>query len=172
MIDDETMRSLADPDLEQHFLTSPTKIRTLLEAADIQAGDQVLELGAGVGTIARNLPVDISLTLVELDSRLADHLISDVPHGRVLIGDAIAAVTTEPFDVLIGSLPNEVTSRLLEMLPLLTFRTAVLAVGEFADLGSLSSSFDWSELTTMSGADFTPPQPEVSRLVRVVPRQR
>ena len=73
------------------------------------------------------------------------------------------------FDVLIGNLPNHVTESLLALIPGLTFRVAVLAVGESTDLDLLGHDFSWSEVTTITGHDFLPPQPSVSRIVRVVP---
>jgi hypothetical protein len=76
------------------------------------------------------------------------------------------------FDVLIGNLPNRVTESLLKLVPGLTFRVAVLAVGESTDLDQLGSHFSWSEVTRITGEDFVPPQPSVSRIVRVVPADR
>lgn len=170
MIDDETLTSLADPRLEQHFLTSPRKIQDLLIAADIRTGDRVIELGAGVGTIAQHFPPDIALTLVELDHRLVTHLRTNVPHAQVHAGDALKIALTQSFDVLIGSLPNAVTEKLLAMLSKLNFRTAVLAIGSSTDPSRFRLDFEWFEVTRMTGDDFTPPQPEVSRLVKITPR--
>ena len=73
------------------------------------------------------------------------------------------------FDVLIGNLPNTVTESLLKLMPGLTFRVAVLAVGESTDLDQLGPHFSWSEVTRITGDDFVPPQLSVSRIVRVVP---
>ena len=76
------------------------------------------------------------------------------------------------FDVLIGNLPNTVTESLLRLLPELTFRVAVLAVGESANLDQLGPDFSWSEVARITGDDFVPPQLSVSRIVRVVPADR
>jgi hypothetical protein len=76
------------------------------------------------------------------------------------------------FDVLIGNLPNRVTESLLGLIPDLTFRVAVLAVGESTDLDRLGPDFSWSEITRITGDDFVPPQPSVSRIVRVLPVTR
>jgi hypothetical protein len=54
-------------------------------------------------------------------------------------------------------------------MPSLSFRTAVLAVGESTDLDQLGAGFSWSEVTRVTGGDFLPPQPSVSRIVQVVP---
>jgi hypothetical protein len=92
-----------------------------------------------------------------------------VPHAKVLQGDALTMVQQLSFDVLIGNLPHVVTESLLGLLPRLSFRIAVLAVGESTDLDVLGHGFSWSEVTRTTGDDFLPPQPTVSRIVRVVP---
>ncbi len=166
---DREMAASADPEFEQHFLVSSEKLSKLISAAGIRPTDNVLEVGAGIGTVARELPRSRSLTLVELDSRLLGFLRQNVPHANVVQGDALKIVSSMSFDVLIGNLPNRVTESLLRVMPGLSFRTAVLAVGESTDLGQLGTGFSWSEVTRISGDDFLPPQLGVSRIVRVVP---
>jgi hypothetical protein len=109
-----------------------------------------------------------NLTLVELDSRLLGYLRQNVPNANVVQGDALEIVRAITFDVLIGNLPNRITESLLKLIPSLSFRTAVLAVGESTDLDQLGAGFSWSEVARISGDDFLPPQRSVSRLGRVV----
>jgi 16S rRNA A1518/A1519 N6-dimethyltransferase RsmA/KsgA/DIM1 with predicted DNA glycosylase/AP lyase activity len=170
--DDHEIAALADPNLGQYFLNSPEKLAKLVAAADIRPEDDVLEVGAGVGTVARVLPRSKSLTLVEFDSRLIGRLRRNVPRAHLVHGDALEIIRTISFDVLIGNLPHRVTESLIALLPGLSFRTAVLSVGESADLGQLGASLSWSEVTRVSGDDFLPPQPGVSRIVRVAPARR
>jgi len=166
---DREIAAHADPDFEQHFLVSPEKLSKLVSAAGIRPTDDVLEVGAGIGTVARELPRSRSLTLVELDDRLFGHLQQNVPHANVVQGDALEIISTMSFDVLIGNLPHMVTESLLRLMPSLTFRTAVLAVGETTDLDQLGADFSWSEVAKITGNDFLPPQSGVSRIVRVAP---
>jgi hypothetical protein len=91
-----------------------------------------------------------------------------VPHAKVLQGDALEIIQKVSFDVLIGNLPNAVTESLLELVPGLSFRIAILAIGESADLNQLGGAFSWSEVTRITGDDFLPPQRSVSRIVKVV----
>jgi 16S rRNA A1518/A1519 N6-dimethyltransferase RsmA/KsgA/DIM1 with predicted DNA glycosylase/AP lyase activity len=166
---DDEIAAQADPVLGQHFLVSPEKLAKLVAAAGIRPTDNVVELGAGAGTVARELPRPGSLTLIEFDSRLLGFLRQNVPYAHVVHGDALEIVRTISFDVLIGNLPHQVTDMLLEMMPRLSFRTAVLSVSESADLDRLGTGFAWSEVATTTGDDFVPPQLAVSRLVRIVP---
>jgi 16S rRNA A1518/A1519 N6-dimethyltransferase RsmA/KsgA/DIM1 with predicted DNA glycosylase/AP lyase activity len=166
-MDDQELSQLADPEFQQYFLVSPRKIAKIFDAAEIESNDRVLELGAGVGTVARHAPPCRSLTVVEYDPRLIDHLRANVPSATVVQGDALEVIREIPFDVLIGNLPNYVTDSLIGILDSLPFRTAVLAVGESADLGRLRPRFALTEVTTISGDDFLPSQPSVSRIVKV-----
>jgi 16S rRNA A1518/A1519 N6-dimethyltransferase RsmA/KsgA/DIM1 with predicted DNA glycosylase/AP lyase activity len=127
---DREIAANADPKLQQHFLVSPQKLTELVSAAGIRPTDDVLEVGAGIGTVARQLPRSRTLTLVELDDRLVGFLRENVPHANVVQGDALEMIRLMSFDVLIGNLPNKVTESLLGLLPILKFRVAVLAVGE------------------------------------------
>ena len=89
MMDDRELSTLADPAFHQYFLVSPEKLALIFGAADIRPDDRVLEVGAGVGTVARHMPLCKSLTVVELDQRLIERLRSNVPHANVLQGDAL-----------------------------------------------------------------------------------
>ena len=169
MESDREIAARADPKLQQHFLVSAEKLSKLIAAADIRPTDDVLEVGAGIGTVARALPRSRSLTLVEFDRRLIESIRQNVPHATVVQGDALDIISGLSFDVLIGNLPNTVTESLLKILRSLSFRTAVLAVGESTDLDRLGGEFSWSEVTRITGDDFIPPQPSISRIVRVVP---
>lgn len=169
MLSDREIAARADPRFGQHFLVSPKKLSKLVAAAGILPADDVLEVGAGIGTVARELPRSRSLTVVELDDRLLAHLRQNVPHAKIVQGDALEIIRTMPFDVLIGNLPHAVTESLLKIFPALSFRTAVLALGEATDLDRLGGGFAWSEVTKTTGGDFLPPQSGVSRIVRIVP---
>ncbi|WP_199430845.1 rRNA adenine N-6-methyltransferase family protein [Qaidamihabitans albus] len=169
-MNNDELSVLADPMFEQYFLISREKLTLLFEAAGIRPDDTVLEVGAGAGTVARNMPPCKSLTVAELDTRLIDTLRRQVPHATVVQGDALRLVKELPYDVLIGNLPNVVTEELVDVLPELTFRTAVLAAGQHTDFDRLRDTFDITEVTTITGSDFAPPQPSVSRIVRLVRR--
>lgn len=172
MPSDHEIAAHADPALQQHFLVSEEKLSKLVEAAGIRPTDHVVEAGAGIGTIARVLPPSASLTVIELDKRLTGFIRQNAPRARVLQGDALELIPAIPSDVLIGNLPNTVTESLLKLLPRLSFRTAILAVGESTDLDQLGTAFAWSEVTRITGDDFLPPQPSVSRVVKVIRKER
>jgi 16S rRNA A1518/A1519 N6-dimethyltransferase RsmA/KsgA/DIM1 with predicted DNA glycosylase/AP lyase activity len=117
MQDDREFAARADPKFQQHFLVSAEKLAELIAAAGIRPTDDVLEVGAGIGTVARTLPRSRSLTLVELDERLIGSLRQNAPHANVGHGDALDIIRSFSFDVLIGNLPNSVTESLLKLTP-------------------------------------------------------
>jgi 16S rRNA A1518/A1519 N6-dimethyltransferase RsmA/KsgA/DIM1 with predicted DNA glycosylase/AP lyase activity len=167
MIEDKDLSACADQGLEQYFLVSREKLAQLVAAGGVRPTDRVMEVGAGAGTVARELPPCQKLTLVEYDTRLIETIEANVPRAEVIQGDALELVRDLEFDVLFSNLPNLVTESLIEILPELEFRTAVLAIGKESDLSRLSEEFQVDEITTISGSDFTPPQPSISRIVRV-----
>lgn len=166
-MNNDELRVIAAPSFGQHFLVSPEKLRLLVDAAGIRSDDTVVEVGAGAGTVARRIPPCKSLTVVELDTRVIETLRREVPRARVVQGDALRLIRELPHDVLISNLPNAGTESLIDVLPELPFPTAVLATGQHADFSRVRSTFDVSEVTTITGDDFSPPQPNVSRIVRL-----
>jgi 16S rRNA A1518/A1519 N6-dimethyltransferase RsmA/KsgA/DIM1 with predicted DNA glycosylase/AP lyase activity len=63
-VDDE--RSIqTNSELDQHFLSNPVKLALLVETAGIQPTDHVVEVGAGIGTVAEHIPVRERLTTIE-----------------------------------------------------------------------------------------------------------
>jgi 16S rRNA A1518/A1519 N6-dimethyltransferase RsmA/KsgA/DIM1 with predicted DNA glycosylase/AP lyase activity len=157
--------------MEQHFLTSPAKLRALVQAADIAPTDRVLELGSGGGTVAAVLPL-CRLTLVELDARLAEGLRGRFPRATVVQDDALAVLGRLEFDVLLANLPHTLTGAVLTRLSVKTFRRAVLAVHEADDLTQLTASagghLRLTLLVTLVESDFIPPQLFRSKLVLAV----
>lgn len=169
---DRDLAALADPAQDQYFLTNPAKLQVILDAAGIQPTDRVIELGAGAGTVAREIPVAGGLTLVEIDERLISTLKRNAPsHATVLNTDGIALLREGKLhaDVILGNLPTKVTAELVSLLPRLKFRVAVLAAGAMEPFEDIGNVLDYSVLTTIQGDDFTPPQPSTSLLVRVTP---
>src|SRR5690349_6191256 len=72
---DREIAANADPEFQQHFLVSEDKLAKLISTAGIRPTDDVLEVGAGIGTVPREFPKSRSLTLVELDDRLTGALV-------------------------------------------------------------------------------------------------
>ena len=166
-------RFLVTEMVEQHFLTNPDKLRALAAAAGIKPEDRVLELGSGGGTVAATLP-PCTLTLIELDGRLAESLRVRFPSATVILGDALTYLERLEADVILSNLPHGLTSAVLERLSRKPFRCALIAVHEADDLGALENTFDklrLEPLFTLYKRDFSPPQPFRSKLLRLTRRK-
>jgi 16S rRNA (adenine1518-N6/adenine1519-N6)-dimethyltransferase len=77
--------------LGQHFLVDPNTARRIVRLAGVSAGDRVVEIGPGVGSLTVELlDVGASVLAVELDPRLAA-VLAEVTEARceIVVGDAL-----------------------------------------------------------------------------------
>lgn len=153
--------------LEQHFLIADDGIRRILSYASVVAGDHVIELGAGAGTIVRQLPPVRHLTLVERDRSLAAALTADFPTARVLAMDALHALEDLRGDVLLVNLPHTLVGPVLDRLRPARFRTVLLTIRAGQDLNPWRDRFDFISVASLASEDFRPPQPFPSAVVEV-----
>ena len=107
--------------LGQNFLISPGVVRAVVEAAEIENGDRVLEIGPGIGTLTQGLlEAGAEVTAVELDKKLPavlaetlrsyEHL--KVVQGDILKTDIPALMGNQPFKVA-ANLPYYITTPIL-----------------------------------------------------------
>ena len=107
--------------LSQNFLTDAAALDAILDAADLRAGDRVVEIGPGLGVLTRRLlAAGASVLAVELDAGLADWLrreLGVVPGFELVEADALeldpaACFAGQPFK-LVANIPYHITSPLL-----------------------------------------------------------
>jgi 23S rRNA (adenine-N6)-dimethyltransferase len=104
----------------QHFLAGRRLAAELAQAADLQAGDLVVEFGAGYGRLTVELASRAGrVVAVEIDERLASRLEARFETDeavRVVHGDALEVpLPSRPFKV-VSNPPFHVTSALLSRL--------------------------------------------------------
>ena len=96
------MSSSVPPPLKrfgQHFLIDPNIVRKIVDLADIQPHETVLEIGPGRGILTRALCAKAQKVIaIEIDRQLAQALAGEAPNLDLRIGDALE------FDY--GSLPQ------------------------------------------------------------------
>ncbi|WP_307372301.1 16S rRNA (adenine(1518)-N(6)/adenine(1519)-N(6))-dimethyltransferase RsmA [Microbacterium sp. W4I4] len=104
--------------LGQNFVVDANTVRKIVQAADVQAGERVVEIGPGLGSLTLGvLETGASVTAVEIDHRLAERLPQTaaergVPEGALTVVDADAMrVTALPNDptVLVANLPYNIS---------------------------------------------------------------
>lgn len=105
----------------QHFLTDRAALAAIVEAAELSADDDVLEIGPGPGVLTAALADRArSVTAVELDERMIA-VLEDTVGGRenvrIVRGDALAvdlfALGPRPPTRIVANLPYQITSPLL-----------------------------------------------------------
>jgi len=96
----------------QHFLADPNTARRIVRLAGVDAGDRVLEIGAGLGSLTLALRErGCSVLALEIDRKLVNVLeleAADDPDVRVVAGDALAV----DYDALLGAGPWSCVSNL------------------------------------------------------------
>jgi 16S rRNA (adenine1518-N6/adenine1519-N6)-dimethyltransferase len=106
--------------LGQSFLLDPGALRRIVEAADLSAGDPVVEVGAGVGNLTHLLAAQAgTVVAVELDDRLVEILreqVAGLPNVQVVHGDVLQihdfGFADRAYKV-VGNLPYYITSAVL-----------------------------------------------------------
>lgn len=112
--------------LGQHFLADPNTVRRIVRVAEVEAGDRVLEIGPGVGSLTLGLlEAGARVTAVELDRHVLPVLADAITRAvgadgtdtlTVVEGDALTfdlASLVEPPTSLVANLPYNVSTPLL-----------------------------------------------------------
>lgn len=129
-----TNNPLFNKELGQHILKNPLVAQGIVDKANIQASDTVIEIGPGTGNLTIKLLERAKKVIVyEKDPRMAAELLKRVqgtPEQRkleIIVGDVLEA-TFPYFDVCVSNTPYQISSPLTFKLLAHTppFRSAVL----------------------------------------------
>ncbi|WP_241095397.1 MULTISPECIES: 16S rRNA (adenine(1518)-N(6)/adenine(1519)-N(6))-dimethyltransferase RsmA [unclassified Leucobacter] len=120
--------------LGQNFVIDPNTVRKIVRLAGVRAGDRVIEVGPGLGSLTLGITeVGADVTAVEIDHRLAAELpltaraLQPEAQLRVIRSDALELTAEQiaelpaPPEVLVANLPYNVSvpilMHLLELIP-------------------------------------------------------
>src|SRR5690349_393916 len=104
--------------LGQHFLTDRNIAKKIVDALDVSAGSDVIEIGPGTGVLTELLvKKEISLRVVEIDTESVSHLQEHFPalDGRIIHGNFLELA---PGDLnpgsfaIIGNFPYNISSQI------------------------------------------------------------
>jgi 16S rRNA (adenine1518-N6/adenine1519-N6)-dimethyltransferase len=103
--------------LGQNFLVDPNIIRKIVALADVGPGDRVLEVGAGTGTLTRELAATgAAVVAYEIDERLRpvlQEVVGALPDVELRFADATAAEFPGGPWVVVANLPYYISTTLL-----------------------------------------------------------
>lgn len=111
----------ASKKLGQNFLIDPGIVQEIVDAAELQAGELVLEIGPGIGTLTQGLAeAGAEVIAVELDKRLPEVLektLQGYQNVRIVPGDILKVNIPEitgnrPFKV-VANLPYYITTPII-----------------------------------------------------------
>lgn len=114
----------ADKRLGQNFLQEASALQKIVAAAEIDEGDTVLEIGAGLGSLTRHLAAAARQVIaVELDGRLLAPLrfaLNGYTNVEIIHGDILrlspAELAAAPGYLVVANIPYYITSALLRHL--------------------------------------------------------
>ena len=110
--------------LGQNFLTDPASLKKVVQAADIQAQDTVLEIGPGLGSLTHLLAESASrVVAVELDSKLVmalEEILQPYDNVELMRADILEVNLNELFSeggyLVVANIPYYITSALIRQL--------------------------------------------------------
>jgi len=157
--------------LGQHFLVDHRALNKLIAAAGLTPNDTVIEVGAGLGTLTRELAKKAGRVIaVEIDARMAEALsasLADVSNVEIVNADILTfspqslVSITSPYKV-VGALPYNIGTAVLRhflearpqpllMVVVLQKEVAQAIAAEPGDMGILSVSVQFYGRPTIAG---------------------
>jgi 16S rRNA (adenine1518-N6/adenine1519-N6)-dimethyltransferase len=114
----ESLGVKAKKSLSQNFLIDRNILRKIVQVADIQEGEKVLEIGSGPGALTEFLVnCGAQVTAVEKDERFAESLQQRFPQVNVFKGDIREFdLESSGYSKVVANLPYHLTSPILELL--------------------------------------------------------
>ena len=101
-------------DKGQNYLINPNVAKKICDSLLIQDGDDVLEIGSGIGSLTHYLDEKCdNLSVVDIDEQSCEVLKSTYPHLNVINGDALK-LNISGYDRIISNVPYSITSDLIE----------------------------------------------------------
>ncbi len=137
--------------LDQHFLIDSDIKSLFLSTCDITDEDDVVEIGPGKGTITKMIaPFAKSLTVIELDKRLAPYL-DAIPNIRIIY-DNVLKVEIPKCNKIVTSLPYSITEPFIYKLMDTKFDKLIMICGNKFALGVKNN--DNTKLSILTNAFF------------------
>lgn len=104
--------------LGQNFVIDPNTVRKIVRLAGVGAGDRVIEVGPGLGSLTLGLTeVGAQVTAVEIDPRLAAELPHTVRAMQPEAADRLGVILSDALELTLAQLPTPHPEVLVANLP-------------------------------------------------------
>lgn len=102
-----------DKDYGQNFLIEPEVSKKIVDAAELEKNDEILEIGPGIGSLTHFISLSgAKTTVVDIDRRMVDFLLifyKDNSNVNVIEND-IRKTPVDLYSKIIGNLPYNITT--------------------------------------------------------------
>lgn len=106
-----------DKDYGQNFLLEPEIAKSIVGLLEDCQSESILEIGPGLGSLTHFLSLkESNLTVCDIDNRMIDFLKVIYKDGITYINNDIRKVDVSNYDKIIGNLPYNITTELVEFL--------------------------------------------------------
>lgn len=118
-----------DKDYGQNFLLEPEIAKSIVDLADIKEEDSVLEIGPGLGSLTHFIDLkNCHFNVCDIDYRMIDFLKIFYKDRITYINNDIRKVDISSYDKIIGNLPYNITTELVEFLLLSGINAEVMVL--------------------------------------------
>ncbi len=174
---------------DQYFLKNPEILRFECEQAEISEKDVVLEIGAGIGNLTKEISQRAKkVYAVEKDRKLVGILKEQLKdfHNIEIIQNDILKIDLPDFDKCVSNIPYSLSSKITEILAKKDKLSVICYQKDFAQrLIAQPGEKNYSRISVLSNFYFTPvflreipreeffPEPEVdSAIIKFFPKSR
>jgi len=115
---------------DQNFMIDEKLIKKIVSCAKIKPDETILEIGAGLGFLTKEIARSGSVIAVELDSSLETILKKEIENSKMKIvtGNILDLINNLEFDKIVSNIPYSICESLLQKLTKIKFDLAVLTV--------------------------------------------
>lgn len=150
--------------LDQFFLIDQNIVELIVDTAEIENNDLVLEIGAGNGIVTKELLKKAGKTIVvEIDRQFEGSLKKIDGKLQIIFTDALKVLEERriKFTKIVGSLPSSIVEPLIHLLTKTDFVTAVFLLplkftAKLINNSSFLTYFDFSIVRKVTRRSFSP----------------
>ncbi len=118
--------------LDQHFMTDVDIIKRIIETANINKNDIVLEIGAGIGTLTKRISKRANTVVaVEMDKKfkpILNRCLRECENVKLIFDNVLKIINDIKFNKIISNTPYSISEPLIQKMIRLDFELAVLSL--------------------------------------------